>query len=65
MQSNNLPRGVNFLIFWASCVFLLADAVFIGWATQLDLLVAVPAALSAVYLMYVAAHFTILERHEG
>ena len=40
---------------------LLADVAFIIWTTQLNLLVVVPAALSAAYLSYVAAYWTILK----
>ena len=41
-------------------VTLLADIVFIVWETQLDVLIVVPALLSAGYLAYLVAHYTIL-----
>jgi hypothetical protein len=40
---------------------LLADVVFIIWATQWKLLIVVPAILSAAYLAFLAAYRTILK----
>jgi len=40
---------------------LLADAIFVIWATNLNALVVAPALLSASYLVYLAAHYTILK----
>ena len=42
-------------------VTLLADVVFIVWATQLNVLIVAPALLSACYLTYLVAHYTILK----
>jgi len=40
---------------------LFADVAFIIWGTQFNLLIVLPSALSAAYLSYAAAHFTILK----
>lgn len=40
---------------------LLADVVFIIWATQWKLLIVVPVVLSAAYLAFLAAYRTILK----
>jgi hypothetical protein len=56
-----MPKVVKFLILGASCSALLALVVFITWATQLNLLIAAPAALSAAYLSYVVAYWAILK----
>ena len=52
------------LLFMLASAALLADVVFIFWATKLNLLIVVPAVLSACYLSYVAAHYTILDEDE-
>ena len=60
-QNNKMPKVIKVLILGASCSALLALVVFIAWATQLNLLITVPAVLSAAYLSYVAVYFTILK----
>ncbi len=61
MQNNKMKKVVKFLIFIVSVMALLADVAFIIWATQLKLLITVPAVLSAAYLSYLAAYWTILK----
>ena len=48
------------LIFVVSCLVLLVDVVFITATTEFNLLIAIPAVLSATYLAYSVAHATIL-----
>ncbi len=48
------------VIFAASCLFLLADVVFISVATEFNLLIIIPATLSAAYLAYSVALATVL-----
>jgi len=64
MQNNKTPKAVNFLIFAVSSLVLLADAVFIAVATKFDLYIVVPGTLSAAFLIYCAARFTILNEKE-
>jgi membrane-bound acyltransferase YfiQ involved in biofilm formation len=54
-----MPKVIRFLIFIIISMALLADVVFIIWATNLNALVVAPALLSACYLAYLAAHYTI------
>ena len=61
MQNNKMPKVVNLLIFIAVSAALLADVAFIIWAMQWKLLIVVPAVLSAAYLSFLAAHWTILK----
>jgi len=42
-------------------IALLADVAFIVWATSLNFLIVMPALLSACYLAYLAAQYTILK----
>lgn len=60
-QNNKMAKTVKFLILIACVVGLFADVAFIVWATKLNLLIVVPAVLSAVYLSYVAAYWTVLK----
>jgi len=60
-QVSRMPRPVKISLFVVICGALLVDVVFVGWATKLNLLIVVPVALSAVYLCYFAAHYTIFE----
>lgn len=55
-----MPKPRDILIFAVSSLGLLANAVFVAVATKFDLLVAVPVALSAAYLIYVIAQVTVL-----
>jgi hypothetical protein len=48
------------VIFAASCLLLLADVVFISVVTEFNLLIVIPATLSAAYLAYSVAHATVL-----
>ena len=50
---------LRLLIFVASCLCLLALVVFITVATHANFLVVLPALLSAVYLAYAAAYWTM------
>ena len=59
MQNNKMPKAVKFLFLGALCLALLADVVFIIWATQSNFLIVLPAVLSAAYLSYVTAYWTI------
>jgi hypothetical protein len=61
MQNKKMPKVVKFLIFIVCCIALLADVAFIIWTMQLKLLIVVPAVLSAAYLSYLAAYWTILK----
>jgi len=56
-----MSKVIKFLIFIIVSMALLADTVFIIWATNLNALVVAPALLSASYLVYLAAHYTILK----
>jgi hypothetical protein len=47
-------------IFVVSCLVLLVDVIFITVATEFNLLIVIPAVLSATYLAYSVAHATIL-----
>ena len=51
------PRGI--LILAAICSVLLAEVVFIFWATEQKFLIAIPAAIVSLYLAYAAAYWTI------
>jgi hypothetical protein len=61
MQNNKMPKVVKFLIFIAVSMALLADVVFIIWATQWQLLIVLPVVLSAADLSSLAAYWTILK----
>lgn len=52
------------LIFVASCLCLLALVTFIIVATHANLLIVLPAIMSAVYLAYAAAYLTMPEMIE-
>jgi len=56
-----MPKIVKFLIFVVSFVTLWADVAFIVWGTQFNFVIVVPATLSAAYLSYAAARWTILK----
>jgi hypothetical protein len=56
-----MTKPIKVVIFVASCVCLLALVSFITIATHVNLLIVLPAAASAAYLAYFAAHWTILE----
>ena len=49
------------MILGALCLALLADVIFIAWATQINPLVTVPAVLSAVYVAYAVTYWTMPE----
>ena len=49
------------MIFITISMALLADVIFIIWATQWKLLIVVPVVLSAAYLAFLAAYRTILK----
>jgi hypothetical protein len=55
-----MPKVMRFLIFITISMALLADVVFIIWATQWKLLIVVPVVFSAAYLALLAAYRTIL-----
>ena len=61
MQNNKMPKIAKFLIFIVSCMVILGDVVFIAWGSGFDLLIVVPAALAAGYLVYAVASWTILK----
>ena len=63
VQNKKMPKLVNLLIFGLSCFALLALVTFIGWATK-SALVTLLATLSAAYLCYVAAYWTILNKEK-
>jgi hypothetical protein len=50
---------VKALLFAVITVALFADVVFVVLATKFNFLIIVPVALSACYLAYMAAHYTI------
>jgi hypothetical protein len=62
MQNNKMSKIVKFATFIACSGLLLADVLYVAWATKLNLLIVVPVALSAAYLSYAAANWTILNR---
>ena len=53
-----VTKVIKFVIFIMCSMALLADVVFIAWATR-NLLIVVPVTLAAAYLAYAAAHWTI------
>lgn len=53
-----MPKTAKVPISVAFCVALWADIVFITWATQFNLLIVVPTALSAAYLSYAAVYWS-------
>jgi len=55
---SNLAKTLFFML---ASIALLADVSFIVWATSLNFLIVVPALLSACYLAYLAAQYTILK----
>ena len=59
--NNQMPKIIKFLIFVVSFAALWADVAFIVWGTQFSLVIVVPATLSAAYLSYAAARWTILK----
>ena len=59
-----MPDLVRLLLLMLASAVLLADVGFIIWATKLNFLIVVPALLSACYLFYIAAHFTIIKLDE-
>jgi hypothetical protein len=62
-KSAPVLRGTSMpsvLIFVVSCLVLLVDVVFITATTEFNLLIVIPAVLSATYLAYSVAHGTIL-----
>jgi hypothetical protein len=61
MQNNKVPKVIKIVMLGASCFAFLTLVVFIAWATQLNPLITVPAVLSAAYLSYVVAYWTILK----
>jgi len=52
-------KFAKYLIFAASCVGLLALVIFIFRATQANLLIALPSAVSAIYLVFLIGHWAI------
>ena len=59
--NNQMPKIIKFLIFVVSFAALWADVAFIVWGTQFNFVIVVPATLSAAYLSYAAARWTILK----
>jgi hypothetical protein len=55
-----MTRSRQIFVFAVSSFGLLANAVFVAAATRFDLLIVVPVALSAAYLIYVIAQVTVL-----
>ena len=55
-----MSKLIRVLIFATSCVALLAIVTFIVVATRFNLLIVIPAILSAAYLALSAAYATIL-----
>jgi hypothetical protein len=56
-----MPSPVKLLVFALISVALLADVVFIVWATSFNFLIVVAAVFSACYLVYLTAYYTILK----
>ena len=53
-----MPKSVKLIVFATLCLMLLADVAFIIVATQFNVMIVVPAILSAAYLVFWAASAT-------